>query len=201
VKFLFTEERLSVQVHPGGPDGKTEMWHILRAGPRAEVALGFIRELTAAELREASVSGEVERLLRWFPVTAGDTIFVPAGTVHAIGADLALCEIQQYSDVTYRLYDYGRPRELHLDAALPISHLGAHPSPVRPAGEHLVSCEYFETSRLSLTSDRTIQGGMAVILDGAGTIDDQPCARGQAWQIPGQSCLSGQLEVLVTRVP
>ena len=111
IKFLFTSEKLSVQVHPPdsakGP-GKTEMWHVLRAAPDARVALGFERPVTADEARAAAVSGEIERLLRWYPAKAGDTFFVPAGTVHAIGAGLVLCEIQQYSDVTYRLYDYGR---------------------------------------------------------------------------------------------
>jgi mannose-6-phosphate isomerase len=92
VKFLFTSQKLSVQVHPpdtAGPKtvpGKTEMWHVLRAAPDARVALGFERPLGRDEARAAALSGEIEGLLRWYPAQPGDTFFVPAGTVHAIGA-------------------------------------------------------------------------------------------------------------------
>ena len=158
VKFLFTSEKLSVQVHPSDSDsgpGKTEMWHVLRAGPEASLALGFVRPLSHDEARAAAVSGEIERLLRWYPAHPGDTFFVPAGTVHAIGAGIALCEIQQYSDVTYRLYDYGRPRELHLDAALAVADLGCHPGATAPVdlgdGRRLLAeCPYFRTESLSI---------------------------------------------------
>ena len=105
--------------------GKTEMWHILRADPGAQIALGFRRPITPERLRGASISGEIEQLLHWVDVQPGQTFFTPAGTVHAIGAGIALCEIQQHSDVTYRLYDYGRPRELHLDKAADVSNLAA----------------------------------------------------------------------------
>src|SRR4029077_15045845 len=102
---------------PKGDSGKTEMWHILRADPDAKIALGFRQPLSRDELRRALLSGEVENLLRCFPVKQGQTYFVPAGTVHAIGGGIALCEIQQNSDMTYRLYDYGRPRETPPDQA------------------------------------------------------------------------------------
>ncbi len=125
VKFVFTSERLSVQVHPNddfaaaheNSRGKTEMWYVMRADPGARIAIGFRESISRERLREAAVSGEIEQLLNWLEVQAGDAFFIPAGTVHAIGGGLALCEIQQHSDVTYRLYDYGRPRELHLDKA------------------------------------------------------------------------------------
>ena len=156
VKFLFTSESLSVQVHP--PDtpaasGKTEMWHVLRAAPGARLALGFEHPLDEARAREAALSGEIERLLRWYTPRPGDTYFVPAGTVHAIGPGLALCEIQQYSDTTYRLYDYGRPRELHLDAALAVAKLDVYPGPTAPVdlepGRRLLAeCPYFRTELL-----------------------------------------------------
>src|SRR6476660_7140505 len=112
IKFLFTTEPLSVQVHP---EGKTEMWHILAAEPGAKIAAGFREPITGQRLRESALSGEIEQLLEWFEARPGDTFFIPAGTVHAIGAGLVLCEIQQHSDLTYRLFDYGRRRELHLD--------------------------------------------------------------------------------------
>src|SRR5262249_46670605 len=129
VKFLFTTENLSVQVHPSGECGvgKTEMWHILRAAEGASIALGFRDTVTPAWARAAAESGEILEMLRWYPVRAGETYFTPAGTVHAIGAGIALCEIQQHSDITYRLYDYGRPRELHLEEGLAVSDFGTHP--------------------------------------------------------------------------
>ncbi len=201
VKFLFTTERLSVQVHPGGPQGKTEMWHILRAGAGAQVAVGFAEPITQEQLRAASVSGEIESLLRWIPVRPGDTIFVPAGTVHAIGAGLAICEIQQYSDVTYRLYDYGRPRELHLEEAVPISDLGRHPGVIPPGADPLVACEYFETRAESITGNREVRGDIVIVLRGSGEIDGLACGPGQAWRIAGRAVLSGSLDVLITRVP
>ena len=165
VKFLFTSARLSVQVHPKddyarrheNSAGKTEMWHILRADPGAEIALGFREPISRERLREASVSGEIEKLLRWIPVAPGETYFTPAGTVHAIGGGLALCEIQQVSDVTYRLYDYGRPRELHLDKGVEVSDLGPHPG--AQSGRPAIcwcECPYFRTERLDFLASAVI---------------------------------------------
>jgi len=105
VKLIFTSQRLSVQVHPddgeSGPRGKTEMWHILEAAPGASIAMGFREPLTRLRLWEATRTGEMEQLLHWAPVRAGETYLIPAHTVHAIGAGIVLCEIQQNSDVTY----------------------------------------------------------------------------------------------------
>lgn len=196
VKFLFTSEKLSVQVHPGdsaaGP-GKTEMWHVLRAAPGASVALGFVRELSSDEARAAAISGEIESLLRWYPAHPGDTFFVPAGTVHAIGAGLALCEIQQYSDVTYRLYDYGRPRELHLDAALAVANLGCHPGASAPADldggrRLLVECPYFHTESIPVNSSLRCQESprteLWISLQGEGEIAGQAFQAGEVWVVP-----------------
>jgi mannose-6-phosphate isomerase len=123
VKWLFTSEKLSIQVHPsdaeaqayGLPSGKEECWYIVDAEPGAVLGIGTIRHLDSDELRAASLSGEIEQLMDWKPVKAGDYFYIPAGTVHAIGAGITLIEVQQYADITYRLYDYGRPRALHLD--------------------------------------------------------------------------------------
>jgi mannose-6-phosphate isomerase len=128
-KYIFTSERLSVQVHPDDEQararrlqsGKTECWYILNAEPGSTIGLGFTRALSRDELRTAALDGSIEQLLDWKPVSAGDFIFVPAGTVHAIGGGLSLLEFQQNSDVTYRLYDYGRPRELHVDDAVAVA--------------------------------------------------------------------------------
>ena len=128
-KYIFTSERLSVQVHPddeqararGLPRGKSECWYILDAEPGATLGLGFQRELSGEELRQSALDGSIVELMQWHPVEAGDFFFVPAGTVHAIGGGISLLELQQNSDVTYRLYDYGRPRELHLEDGVSVA--------------------------------------------------------------------------------
>ena len=132
LKLLFTSEPLSVQVHPddafarsiGLPNGKTEAWYILSATPEARVALGLKRQLTPQELRASIRDGSIAGLTKWRPVAKGDIIFVPAGTIHAIGAGIVLAEIQQRSDATFRLFDYGRARELHEDRAIAVSDAG-----------------------------------------------------------------------------
>jgi mannose-6-phosphate isomerase len=128
-KYIFTSERLSIQVHPndeqasarGFAQGKTECWYILDAKPGSTLGLGLKHGASKEQLRSAALDGSIEELLDWRPVHGGDFFFVPAGTIHAIGAGLSLLEFQQKSDVTYRLYDYGRPRELHLDDGLAVA--------------------------------------------------------------------------------
>jgi mannose-6-phosphate isomerase len=137
VKWLFTSEKLSIQVHPndaqansrGMPSGKEECWVIIDAQPGAVLGMGTKRPLSAQELRDASQSGEIEALMDWKPVAAGDYFYIPAGTVHAIGAGITLVEVQQYADITYRLYDYGRPRELHLDDGVAVSNAQPYADP------------------------------------------------------------------------
>lgn len=138
VKYLFTSEKLSVQVHPNDEDavraghrrGKDEAWLVLDAEPGSTIALGTLEPMSRASLREAALDGSIEHKLDWKPVKAGDYFYSPAGTVHAIGAGITLIEVQQNIDLTYRLYDYGRPRELHLDAGVSAS--DAHPFEVQP---------------------------------------------------------------------
>jgi mannose-6-phosphate isomerase len=135
VKQIFTSAKLSVQVHPddeqararGLPNGKSECWYIFAAEPGAALGLGFREEIGKEEMRQAALDGSIEALMAWRPVRAGDVFYVPAGTVHAIGAGLSLIEVQQQSDVTYRLYDYGRPRELHLDDGIDVAKGGPYP--------------------------------------------------------------------------
>lgn len=129
VKWLFTSERLSIQVHPdnaqararGMLSGKEECWYVADAELGAVIGVGTKRSLTSEELHAASLSGEIEALMDWKPVRAGDYFYIPAGTVHAIGAGISLVEVQQYADITYRLYDYGRDRQLHLDDGVAVS--------------------------------------------------------------------------------
>lgn len=198
VKLIFTSERLSVQLHPddgeAGERGKTEMWHILEAEPGATIALGFREPISRERLREATCTGEIEALLNWIEVKPGETYFTPAHTVHAIGAGIVLCEIQQNSDVTYRLWDYGRPRPIHVEEAVPIAALGVHPGavlPVRVADEceELVRSKHFVTQRVCLeTGERHVpeaeQCQLWIVLDGCGTIGGEPYRRSEVWLMP-----------------
>lgn len=134
-KYLFTSDILSVQVHPddkqakerGYARGKSECWYILAAEPDARVGLGLRREVEADELRSAALDGSIAALIDWRPVTSGDFFYVPAGTIHAIGGGISLLEFQQNSGLTYRLYDYGRPRDLHLDDAIAVATRRSYP--------------------------------------------------------------------------
>jgi mannose-6-phosphate isomerase len=129
VKYIFTSQKLSIQVHPGDAyartiglsGGKDECWLVLDAEPGSTLGIGLVRNLTGNELRAAALDGSIEQLLVWHPVARGDFFYIPAGTIHAIGAGLSLIEIQQNADVTFRLYDYGRPRELHLDQGIAVA--------------------------------------------------------------------------------
>ncbi len=190
VKLLFTSEKLSVQVHPGdayaaeheSSRGKTEMWYVLRADNDSPgVAAGLSETVSPERLRQISLSGEIEKLLNWIRVSPGDVIFIPAGTIHAIGPGLVLCEIQQQSDVTYRLYDYGRGRELHLDRAIDVAIAGPPP----PDGL-LAKCEYFAVEDLHVDrplelSPKQNRFEMFVMLEGSGTIAGRPFQLGQVW--------------------
>jgi mannose-6-phosphate isomerase len=177
-KFIDAHETLSVQVHPddayaraheGGTLGKTEAWYILRADPGARLTLGWNSPTSPSEVRAAIAEARLEALLHTFEVHAGDVVFVPAGTVHAIGAGIVLYELQEYSDVTYRLYDYGRlqsdgrPRELHVEPALQVlRYEPATWSTVQPVvvpgsadgatRRVLVACEYFVQEEIRLRS-------------------------------------------------
>ncbi len=144
IKYLFTSEKLSVQVHPddaqararGLPRGKDECWVILDAEPDSTIALGTLEPLDRDTLRAAALDGSIEHLLDWKPVKAGDFFYSASGTIHAIGAGLTLIEVQQNSETTYRLYDYGRPRELHLEDGVAVADpvpFAPHPMPGKVA--------------------------------------------------------------------
>lgn len=170
-KFIDADDRLSIQVHPDdayahtreahtGFHGKTEAWYILDADPGATVTYGLSRPSTREEFAAAVADGSVESLMARLPVAPGDVIFVPAGTLHAINAGIVLFEIQQKSDLTYRVYDYGRldaktgkPRALHLEKALDVSVFAPAPGgkvaplTLTPGRDLLVACDYFALER------------------------------------------------------
>jgi mannose-6-phosphate isomerase len=141
LKLLFTSQPLSIQVHPddafarsmGLPSGKTEAWYVLSAAPEAKVALGLNRRLTSQQLREAIDAGSILDLVRWQTVSPDDVIFVPARTIHAIGAGVVIAEVQQRSDATFRLFDYGRQRELHIERAIAVADAGPADFRVTPS--------------------------------------------------------------------
>lgn len=191
-KLIFTSANLSVQVHPGddfarqfeNSRGKTEMWHVLESKPGAVVAMGFRERITREDFETALAGSRVEELLQWLPAVAGDTFYIPAGTVHAIGAGLTLCEIQQNSDVTYRLYDYGRPRELHLEKGLAVSQFEPHEGKVGLP----IRCAHFSADVLSISAGQVLDGGpgqerMWMVLEGWGTLNGQPYRKGELWRL------------------
>lgn len=193
VKFLFTSEPLSVQVHPGddyarlhenGSRGKCEMWHILAAEPGAKVAIGFRQPVTGDRLRLAVADGSIERLLQWIDARPGDTFYTHSGVVHAIGAGIVLCEIQQNSDITYRLYDYGRRRELHVEKALAVADTGVYDAH-RPLP---LSCDYFHTELLDLASPATLAAPgehLLIFLEGRAKLEGEPAMAGEVWFVSG----------------
>ena len=166
LKLLFTSEPLSIQVHPddafarstGLPNGKTDAWYILSATPDARVAIGLKRHLTPRELRTSIKDGSIAGLTQWRPVAKDDVIFVPAGTIHAVGAGIVLAEIQQRSDATFRLFDYGRQRELHEDSAVAVSDAGpvriqCPPRHLTAARTVLIANPHFVLERIDLPAN------------------------------------------------
>ena len=214
VKFLFTSERLSIQVHPdedaaraaGLPRGKDECWLVLAADADAELGAGLAVDADHNALRTAALDGSIVDLIDWRAAETNDFVYNPAGTIHAIGAGLTIVEVQQNIDRTYRLYDYGRPRELHLDAGLAVARASTAADPrdrhVDPAtNAKLVSGPYFHVLHLAgpvdlaaigdtkgeLTfvplsagcraADEDVRLGEAVLLDDASLIQIAPDGR------------------------
>ncbi len=162
VKYLFTSEKLSVQVHPSdaqapaGQCGKEECWLVLDARPDAQLAIGFRQDIAAEAVRAAAIDGSIEDLLVWHTPKPGDFFYLPPGTVHAIGPGLSLVEVQQNCDITYRLFDYGRPRDLHLEEGIAVAQGGPHDPAMRrsfgPQGNAaLVDGPRFRFDRISGT--------------------------------------------------
>ena len=184
LKLLFANEALSIQVHPddafarslGLAHGKTKAWYILSATSHAEVAVGLKWAPTTRQFRTSSEDGSIVDMACWRPVRSGDTVFVPAGTNHAIGPGLVIAEIQQPSDATLRLFDFGRQRELHIDNAVTFAHAGQADAKtasrrLTDARTLLVACPLFVLERIDLVPDSSGQLNAAnetwlLVLDG-----------------------------------
>ena len=218
-KFLFPGEKLSIQVHPDddyarrkeNQPGKTEMWYIVEAAPGAEILLGLKPGVDGPALRAAIASGAAEECLHRIPVRAGDAFFIPPGTVHSIGPDMTICEIEEYSDLTYRLYDFerldnrGKPRELHVEKALAVIRwaavaggCGGRLNPIVFSRKHLgetflAACRYFAVESWEFDQPvggvtRTRRFELLIFLEGEGRIEHGASAfeyrRGEVWLIP-----------------
>lgn len=227
IKFIDACKDLSVQVHPddvyasshGGGKGKTEMWYVLDCSEGASLYCGFSRDVTKDELERAIKSGTLTEILNRVPIKRGDVFFIPAGTVHAIGAGALICEIQQNSNTTYRVYDYGRrdkfgkERELHVDRALDVATLTRSPELCAvPDGDDVLlsECEYFTVRRLrvngraSISCDRSSFRSLTVI-SGEGHLasngDEISLSCGDTVFIPAQDAelsVSGECELIVS---
>jgi mannose-6-phosphate isomerase len=220
VKFLFPEEKLSIQVHPdddyaqehesgSGGRGKTEMWYAIRARPGAGVMAGLKPGVTQDAFTRAILDGTAEECLEKFDLRAGDAVFVPAGTVHTIGAGSLLCEIQEHSDITYRVFDYnrltaeGKPRELHIEKALAVINFGEQSGgrlePVRldrggVTETYFIACRYFATEKWEFAARVAAvtlpeHFDLLVFLDGSGKLESSSGAAanftaGEAWFLP-----------------
>ena len=209
VKYIFTSEKLSVQTHPSdaqteasglGKQGKEECWLVIDAEPGATLGIGFDRALDAETMRAAAEDGSIEDLLTWHEVKAGDFFYIPANTVHAIGGGCSIIEVQQNSDITYRLYDYGRPRELHLEEGMAVAKgepydMSRHRVLPESGDVALVDGPYFRLDRVDGLPDQATaaryHGCLLVIpREGTACVADEPVE-------PGQCALAASLDEVV----
>ena len=219
IKFIFPNDKLSIQVHPddayasihekaAGGRGKTEMWHAISAEPYARVLIGLVPKASRENFVKAVETRTLEEIFVHWRVQPGDTFFVPAGTPHTIGPGMILCEIQEYSDLTYRVYDYGRvdahgkPRELHIQKALEVIEFGRPivgkvsrlPLPSQGSQKALLAaCPYFAAERWKTTAHEDVLSSsghfdLFVILAGSGEFawssDSSGYKPGECWLIP-----------------
>lgn len=174
IKLIDAEADLSIQVHPDDEYalshtddmGKTEMWYIVDAKPGAKLIYGLKRKYTRDELKTAIAAGTLESLMNYVEVKSGETYFIPSGLVHAIGAGILIAEIQQNSNITYRVYDYNRRqpdgslRQLHIEPALDvIERFDPEAVKVEKTGDVIASCKYFEVRAIALDGEKTVCAG------------------------------------------
>ncbi|MBE6600202.1 MAG: mannose-6-phosphate isomerase [Ruminococcaceae bacterium] len=215
IKFIDAKEKLSVQVHP---EGKTEMWYVIKAEEGAELILGLADGVTKDEFKKAVESGDPMPLLNRIKVHSGETYFIPAGLVHAIGGGILVAEIQQNLDITYRLYDYGRGRELHTEKAFcamrefsekDIEDMQFSRGKTDP--ECTVNCEYFSVFKIDLNGERKfcpestfhsllcIQGSADIVCNN----EKYPLTAGDCYILPqgvDEYTLFGAAQILLSKI-
>ena len=228
IKFIDAKKALSIQVHPDdeyareheGQLGKTEMWYILDAKEGAFLYQGFDHEISRDEFEERIRNNTLTEVLNKIYVKKGDVLFIPPMTLHAIGEGILIAEIQQNSNVTYRIYDYGRlgadgkPRQLHIQQSLDVTSL-TKPEKYSCASGHLVSCDFFEVDHVLIKEDESYEGAaddksFVSIIAIAGDMSvncgdkNESLSKGESLFIPaamGKFTIEGIGEVLITRIP
>ena len=221
VKLIDARDDLSVQVHPSdeyalaneGENGKTEMWYIVEADEGAGIYLGFSEDVSEADLRTAISENRLTELLNFYPVSAGESYFIPSGTIHAIGKGCLICEIQQNSNITYRVYDYGRVdangkgRELHVEKALQVADRSKFQKRAFPKGI-LSACKYFTARKISTSSMITVNVDEGSFLSltctrGEGVIGGEQARAGDSFFVPagyGEVKISGNIELVSAEI-
>lgn len=216
IKLIDAKNNLSVQVHPSdeyalkneNSYGKTEMWYVVEAEEGAGLYVGFNRDVTEAEFRALIAENRLQEVLNFIPVKPGEWFFIEAGTVHAIGKGVVIAEVQQNSNLTYRLYDYGRvgadgkPRELHVEKGVKVSKLTAYVPDKR------TSCEYFSCESIALSGSRTFTADKTsfvalVIMDGSLSVAGREYQKGDTVFVPagyGEFTLTGEAKFVLVRV-
>ena len=220
IKFIDAKQNLSVQVHPSdsyalkneNSFGKTEMWYIVEAEEGAGIYLGFNQTVTKEEYEQAIKEKRLTELLNFYEVKAGDCYFIPSGTIHAIGKGCLICEIQQNSNLTYRVYDYGRKdkngkeRELHIDKALRVTSLTKF-EPLR-FEDCLGKCEYFTVQKFEVSGERCFTADESsfvciTCVKGGGFIENMEMQQGDSFFVPaayGEYVLSGETQIILTKI-
>ena len=214
IKLIDARQNLSVQVHPSdsyalkheNSFGKTETWYIVEAEEGAGIYLGFKQDVTKEEYENAIKENRLTDLLNFYEVKAGECYFIPSGTIHAIAKGCLICEIQQNSNLTYRVYDYGRGRELHLEKALAVTNLKKHENKTL-SGDNLAISKYFTVKKLSSftqplkTDGKTFQ--CLTCVKGSGEIEGMKICKGNSFFVPanyGEYTLLGDMEIILSEV-
>lgn len=231
IKLIDAKENLSIQVHPDdeyalrveGEYGKTEMWYVVDCEEGAELVYGFREEISKLDFADRIKNNTLSEVLNHVKVNKGDVFFIPAGTLHGIGKGNLIAEIQQSSNTTYRVYDYGRrgadgrPRELHVEKAIQVTQLAPSQPAQRTAEREqgdghttllLSECEYFRTRHLDITEKAALKADIRsfhalLVLDGEGEIDGVRLKKGDTCFIPagyGAYCFMGRAEVILTDI-
>ncbi len=226
VKFIDAESNLSVQVHPNdeyarkyeNSDGKTEMWYIMDAGENAQIICGLKEDVTTRQLAEAINTDTIEPILNYVNVKPGDVIYIPSGTIHAILGNTLICEIQQNSNLTYRVYDWGRvgkdgkPRELHKQKAIDVIDCSQKPQIKNTdnleSDSNIISSEYFKTDKINLNGSEKLSSNVETfyimnVVKGFGKLitgnNEYEIKYGDSFIIPatlGEFELQGNMELL-----